>query len=421
VSTPAILICDPAVSAARVAALTLLDRLVVAAARAGCAPITVVGDEALPDLKRSRALGIAVETARTVPPVNEPTLVATANVLVHSSDVRRVLEFRGRLTDAAGAPLPVGVLGGVPTDLVADMAGLPPVRAERLALRVADAAAARKAERALWASLTSEADGLVDRWFNRPVGRLLSKVLIHTSVTPNQVSVFATLAGLVSAACFALGTPAAFLTGALVLQLSAIIDCVDGDLARVLFKESRIGKWLDIVGDQIVHVAVFVCLGVGLARAGPAAPVLALAISAGVGVVISFLVVLRGMLQPEERRSSRFQKLIDATTNRDFSVLLLALALIGRLEWFLWLAGIGVHVFWLVALAVQFQGNGAARPSRNQAKAGTPHPPSGHPLPSSDEGRGQGEGRRCKSSQAPTILREGTAGNVAAEPHENRP
>jgi hypothetical protein len=54
------------------------------------------------------------------------------------------------------------------------------------------------------------------------------------------------------------------------------------------------------------------------------------------------------------------QKLIDATTNRDFSVLLILLALLARLEWFLWMTAIGVHVFWMAALAVQVAGHSAA-------------------------------------------------------------
>jgi hypothetical protein len=101
-------------------------------------------------------------------------------------------------------------------------------------------------------------------------------------------------------------------------------------------------------------------LGVGLWRAGTEAPVLALAASAGVGVVISFAVVLRGLLNPELQKNTALQKLIDATTNRDFSVLLLALACVDRLAWFLWLAAFGVHAFWMIALSLQIKGRAPA-------------------------------------------------------------
>ena len=45
----------------------------------------------------------------------------------------------------------------------------------------------------------------------------------------------------------------------------------------------------------------------------------------------------------------------DAAANRDFSLLLLTLALLGKMELFLWMAGIGIHFFWLAMLASQLQ------------------------------------------------------------------
>jgi phosphatidylglycerophosphate synthase len=151
-----------------------------------------------------------------------------------------------------------------------------------------------------------------------------------------------------------------FVSGALLLQLSAIIDCVDGDLARVLYKESRFGKWLDLLGDQLVHIAVFAGIGVGLAGNDPASPALALAISAVLGVIISFAVIVRFMQRKNGRKSSGLEKLINATTNRDFSLLVLLLAVAGKLDLFLWMAGIGVHLFWIIALRSQWQDAGRA-------------------------------------------------------------
>jgi hypothetical protein len=52
--------------------------------------------------------------------------------------------------------------------------------------------------------------------------------------------------------------------------------------------------------------------------------------------------------------------LIDAITNRDFSLLVLLLAIAGKLNLFLWMAGIGVHFFWIIALLSQWQDAGCA-------------------------------------------------------------
>jgi phosphatidylglycerophosphate synthase len=225
-----------------------------------------------------------------------------------------------------------------------------PVVAGPAAMLILNAAAAREAERKLWALLTSTADGFVDRFLNRPVGRPLSKLLVRTPVSPNQVSIVSILIGVASAWFFARGN---FIAGALVFQLCAVVDCVDGDLARALFKQSRLGKWLDLGGDQVVHFSVFASIGIGVARLDPSVPALALGASAALGVLVCFALIIRALRQPAAQRGPLLNKLFDATANRDFSVLLLALAIFGRMDLFLWMAGIGIHLFWIALLALQ--------------------------------------------------------------------
>lgn len=337
---PAILDCVAETRGIQIAGLNLLDRLIVIAHRAGCAPIYVIA-ETTPPVPRARALGIEITCASAIPEPDEPALLINGGVLVETEDLQQVIERGGQLF-ASNAPLPVAMRAG----------NAAPVCAGKVATLITDAASARKAERRLWASLSSSADGIVDRFLNRPLGRYLSKILIHAPFSPNQVSIVSTLVGVLSGWFFARGY---FVSGALLLQLSAIIDCVDGDLARALCKESRLGKWLDLVGDQFVHVAVFAGIGFGLAGSNPESPALALGISAVLGTIISFAVILRFMHRKNGRKSSGLEKLIDATTNRDFSLLVLFLAIIGKLNLFLWMAGIGVHFFWIIALRSQWQ------------------------------------------------------------------
>ncbi len=368
---PAVLFCEAGPAAPTVASLTALDRLIVAVHRAGCGPIQVVCPGALPRLRQAPALQIPFRVVSEPPRLEHPVFLASDRLLLTTSDVRRLVDGQARLS-FEGRPASAGMAPRCSGSLAADLTGVPSLAAQGVVAEVHDDATAGAATRALWASLGSASDGTVDRYFNRPVGRFLSKVLIHTPVTPNQISIVATLLGLAAAVLFAAGTRTSAIWGAVLLQVSAIVDCVDGDVARVVFKESPLGKWLDIVGDQLVHIGVFVAIGVGLWRAGAEgeAPVLMLAASAGVGVICSFLVILRTLLQPALQRNSRLQRLIDATTNRDFSVLLLILALVDRLVWFLWLAGIGVHVFWLTALALQWGGaRSRGRDNRLPAKA----------------------------------------------------
>jgi phosphatidylglycerophosphate synthase len=358
-SIPAVILCVPDTSTLCVAGLPLIDRLVVAAHRAGAESITVVSEKSLPYLQRTTALGIAVKSAAGCPELTRPTLVLSTRLLVQPLDLKRLMERHGRLIRRDGTPLPVGVLKESSGRTLEDqLSALPAVTAEGVAEPFTDAASA--AARELWSSLATSLDGWVDRYFNRPVGHCLSKILVHTSVSPNQVSVVASLVGLVSAWLFAQGNHRAALWGAILFQVSAIVDCVDGDLARVIFKETRLGRWLDIVGDQVVHISIFACIGIGLYRARIEDPLLSLVTSAAVGVVISLIVVMRGQMLPESRGKTRLKKLIDATASRDFSVVLLVLTVLDKLSWFLWMTAIGVHVFWLLALGVQLLNQPAA-------------------------------------------------------------
>jgi phosphatidylglycerophosphate synthase len=382
-SIPALILCDPQIGALQVGALSMLDRLIVTLHRAGCRPIRVLCPGELPALKRTRAWGIQFEALLHAQPATEPTLVATCELLAQPGDVRKAIQGKARLATRESDLLPVGVVtpdtfsqsaapsltgrGGAGQGSVESanslsarsesvdrlLQGCARVSAEGVAIRVCDVAGARRAERLLWDSLVSDTDGMVDVYFNRPLGRCLSKILIHTPVTPNQISLISVAIGLVAAYQFAHGEYKASILGGVLFQISAIVDCIDGDIARMVFKESWIGKWLDIVGDQVVHVAVFIAIAAGGSKGALGSNAWLLGASAVVGALVSFLVVLRGMRLLKDQARTRWQRRIDQATSRDFSVLVLALACFDKLHWFLWMAAVGVHVFWMTALMVQ--------------------------------------------------------------------
>ena len=138
---------------------------------------------------------------------------------------------------------------------------------------------------------------------------------------------------------------------------------MDGEVARVVFKESPIGKWLDLSLDQVVHVAVFAAIAIGLSRHGGNVVVLWLGISAVVGAVISFPVVVRARRLANKETDTRLEKFINAASTRDFTALILFLAFIDRLEWFLWLTGVTVHIFWVTALLLQLPKGSKSQPA----------------------------------------------------------
>ncbi|HEX7188879.1 MAG TPA: DUF5941 domain-containing protein [Actinomycetes bacterium] len=111
------------------------------------------------------------------------------------------------------------------------------------------------------ARATKADDGLVATVLSRPLARSLTPLALRAGLTPNTVTLISALLGLAAAACFATGDRLALVAGAVLLQLSLVVDCVDGDVARYTRRFSAQGAWLDAATDRIKE---FACYG-GLA------------------------------------------------------------------------------------------------------------------------------------------------------------
>ena len=214
--------------------------------------------------------------------------------------------------------------------------------------KVAEAVA--QAEWTLLRSLKGGLEGFVDRYFNRRCSKWLTRLLLRTPLTPNAITFLSAAIGLLAAVAFAMGGYAAGIIGAVLFQLSAIIDCCDGEVARIKFQESPLGEQLDVALDNVVHV----CLFAGMAWAASktwGSFAFWLGGLAIVGDLASFVVVKKAATV-RDALDSGIRRQVDAILNnlasRDFSVLILALALLGRVEWFLLLAAIGSNIFWPV-------------------------------------------------------------------------
>lgn len=97
----------------------------------------------------------------------------------------------------------------------------------------------------------------------RKVSIQITKILILTNVTPNQVTVFSFLIGVLAAYCFSTGQYWWLLGGGILLQLSYIFDLVDGEIARFKGVSSKMGAWLDEVLDRLKEILLFLGLSIG--------------------------------------------------------------------------------------------------------------------------------------------------------------
>ena len=207
-------------------------------------------------------------------------------------------------------------------------------------------------ERGLFSGLTSASDGWVDRHLNRNLSPWFSGWFLRFPLTPNHVTLMALTIGLLSAVCFAHGGWVSNVLGALLLQWSAVIDCCDGEVARLKFLESTSGYYLDIACDNLVHIAVFAGIAWASYQDLGQTSSLLLGGLAAFGTAMAFLVVLTMRHGRPRMASATLDRLIDALANRDFSLIVVACALTGTLQWFLWALAIGVNLFWPLVLGL---------------------------------------------------------------------
>lgn len=209
-------------------------------------------------------------------------------------------------------------------------------------------------EHELLCSLENVRDGVVDRRLNRKFSRPVTRWLLRTSMTPNQITLLAGAMSLIGAYCFLPGGYWGPVLGALLLQWSAVLDCCDGEVARIKFMESPLGDTLDIVCDTVGALAIFLGIGIALWKNGASEYALLLGGVLALGGLLAFpLVTLAEKTEAEGMQRGGWedlviQKVLMSLTNRDYSLLILLCALAGQLHWFLWGAAIGSHVFWLV-------------------------------------------------------------------------
>ena len=98
-------------------------------------------------------------------------------------------------------------------------------------------------------------------WVCRPPAAVVVYALKDTRVTPNQITFLSFFVAAVAGAMFAL-LPGHFwlIAAAVLFELSFVLDCADGQLARVRKESSPLGHLLDFLMDEIKAMLLFGCI-----------------------------------------------------------------------------------------------------------------------------------------------------------------
>ncbi len=137
------------------------------------------------------------------------------------------------------------------------------------------------------ASLKSiETENIVDRAFYRPIGFRIARALRGTGVTPNMVTIISIFVGAAAGYMFYHDDLVYTLCGILVLVLANILDCVDGQLARLTGIKSAIGRILDGFAGDIWFASIYVGFALRLSHEYGTYWFFALAVASGLSHLV---------------------------------------------------------------------------------------------------------------------------------------
>ncbi len=274
----AIVLADSSLAAVRIAGLSARERAIRVAQRVGATRVYVIDAAA----ERSALVAWRGESGA-------PLLVIRADQLVHTPLAQPLVDWLAARasTHDPGAAIAVGdppagaytgafvVTGATVATAIAALA-----RGEtdtNLVVQLPDAARVvhgaiachslatredrRAAHRMLYRILVKPQDNAITRYVYRPVSFPLTRLLVWTPITPNQVSYLVAL--LVALGCWvtAHASMNAALAGTAIVLAASYLDCCDGEIARLKLRSSRLGAWLDTIIDELSSLGYMIALG----------------------------------------------------------------------------------------------------------------------------------------------------------------
>ena len=109
-------------------------------------------------------------------------------------------------------------------------------------------------------------DGFYSTFVVRKISKPLTRFALRLGMSPNAITMLSFLIGIAAAALFATGQWAWIAAGAVLLQVSLIVDCVDGEVARATRRFTSLGAWLDASTDRVKEFAAYAGLAIGATR-----------------------------------------------------------------------------------------------------------------------------------------------------------
>ena len=126
-----------------------------------------------------------------------------------------------------------------------------------------------------------ETENFLDTRFYRPIGYKIAVLLKNTGITPNMITIISIFFGVAAGILFYTENILINLIGIFLLIFANILDCVDGQLARLTGIKSVVGRILDGLAGDFWFIAIYIAIAMRLEHHIPSAWAWTLASLAG--------------------------------------------------------------------------------------------------------------------------------------------
>jgi phosphatidylglycerophosphate synthase len=152
--------------------------------------------------------------------------------------------------------------------------------------------------------LETTGGGWVAKKLNKRLSIPISIYLARWGVSPNHITLFNLILGILSGVLASFGDYGYLLAGGILFQWVSILDGCDGEVAKLNGKATRFGAWFDTVGDNLSFVVFVVGVTFGFYQKTHAYWVLALAEIALVSFAVLLSIMVSYLLRKQDGKAS---------------------------------------------------------------------------------------------------------------------
>ena len=184
--------------------------------------------------------------------------------------------------------------------------------------------------------------------YDQRLARACIRPFAGTALHPNIVTGISLTLGIASGLSFAAGGPGMQHIAALMFMLAVFVDHMDGELARMTGKVSRVGYYLDYLVGSLNYTILFSAIGLGIYQWNGSEIALLIGLAAGLSNPI--IVALRLLMERRFGSEAVEHPSGGGFELEDFIYLIGPVTWLGGLEYFFWLYATGTlgYLLWTV-------------------------------------------------------------------------